>query len=356
MKVGFGLLPVALEGLGAITHLINMETVEDLIALMRGILESAPPAPELIQLLCVHCALRTLSGPGQELKIDEEVYLVKLRSLIRELPADFEKWDLVLECLDLCFLKKREERNSVVVSFVKLLLVVSAHMTLSGANALLAMAHAILLRYPRARQGLAAMATAAAALSAGADEEEKVVDLAMQALRDGSEHQEFGQDAAGDLDGDGSWVLPLLRQHMDSRYRHIVAALTSRDLLPMPLRLADAKYDPATKIADRLQATFQTLPSTLRALNSAQQSKHKQQHTHVVLVDRPEAVQRPRSADSVQVKTKRGFAGDKKNRAKAGAFSNSAQHQNKATIDVNKSVEKSLLQSNGKPKFGKNRK
>ena len=51
MKVGFDLLPVALEGLGGITHLINMETVEDLIVLMRGILESNPPAPELIQLL-----------------------------------------------------------------------------------------------------------------------------------------------------------------------------------------------------------------------------------------------------------------------------------------------------------------
>lgn len=38
MKVGFTLMPVALEGLGRISHLINIDTVEDLVILMKTVL------------------------------------------------------------------------------------------------------------------------------------------------------------------------------------------------------------------------------------------------------------------------------------------------------------------------------
>ena len=38
MKVGFTLMPIALEGLGRISHLINIDTVEDLVILMKTVL------------------------------------------------------------------------------------------------------------------------------------------------------------------------------------------------------------------------------------------------------------------------------------------------------------------------------
>ena len=38
MKVGFSLMPIALEGLGRISHLINIDTVEDLVVLMKTVL------------------------------------------------------------------------------------------------------------------------------------------------------------------------------------------------------------------------------------------------------------------------------------------------------------------------------
>ena len=38
MKVGFALMPIALEGLGRISHLINIDTVEDLVILMKTVL------------------------------------------------------------------------------------------------------------------------------------------------------------------------------------------------------------------------------------------------------------------------------------------------------------------------------
>ena len=38
MKVGFSLMPIALEGLGRTSHLINIDTVEDLVVLMKTVL------------------------------------------------------------------------------------------------------------------------------------------------------------------------------------------------------------------------------------------------------------------------------------------------------------------------------
>ena len=38
MKVGFTLMPIALEGLGRISHLINIDTVEDLVILMKSVI------------------------------------------------------------------------------------------------------------------------------------------------------------------------------------------------------------------------------------------------------------------------------------------------------------------------------
>jgi hypothetical protein len=178
MKVGFRLVPVALAGLGRVTHLINIDTAEDLIALMRSILESQPPAPCEMRLHCILCALRTLAGPGQELNIDEEVFVNGLLGLMADVSADFARWDLVLECVELCLMKKREVRNVLIISFVRLLLINASHITSSIVSAtVLSAVQTILLRYPRARGNLGA-------LSARAIEEEEVVgDLAMAALR-----------------------------------------------------------------------------------------------------------------------------------------------------------------------------
>ena len=83
LKIGFRLLPAALTGLASITHLINMDTVQDLLTLLRNLLEDkAPAAPPLVQLYCVNCALRTLSGPGEELNLDNEVFIIGLQKLI----------------------------------------------------------------------------------------------------------------------------------------------------------------------------------------------------------------------------------------------------------------------------------
>jgi hypothetical protein len=96
--------------------------------------------------------MRTLAGPGEELKMDDEVFVTALRSIVKEIPINFERWDIALECLDYCVCKRHEIRCSVVSGFVRLLLLHSSHMKADSVGlALLAMANTVLLRYPRVR-------------------------------------------------------------------------------------------------------------------------------------------------------------------------------------------------------------
>ena len=43
-------------------------------------------------LICMWC----VAGPGEELKIDDEVFITKLRQLLDNLPSSFPHWHLVL--------------------------------------------------------------------------------------------------------------------------------------------------------------------------------------------------------------------------------------------------------------------
>ena len=235
MKNGFRLFPTVLEGLSKISHLINIDTVEDLLSLMQRLLQDEKNiAPPLVRLLCVHCALCTLAGPGQELQVDDELFLASLRSLLTELSGDFERWDVVFECIELCLLKRREARAGLVVAFVKLLFAIVPHLHRTTAVVALALAHTVLLRYPRARASLSVLATS---FHTHQQHEDEVQDLAMKALRE----QSSTNIALGD--GDGSWIITLLKHHLDVRYRPIISALVSRDVVAVPYRCIEAKND-----------------------------------------------------------------------------------------------------------------
>ena len=45
LKIGFSLLPAALSGLSRITHLMNIDMVQDLMTLLKSTLEQQSPAP-----------------------------------------------------------------------------------------------------------------------------------------------------------------------------------------------------------------------------------------------------------------------------------------------------------------------
>lgn len=288
MKVGFTLLPVAVDGLSRISHLINIDTVQDLMTLLKGILEQHPPVLPTIQIHVLHCALKTLSGPGLELKLDSDVYLYKLQSVIRDLPCTFCRWDVILECLELCFLKKREERMNIVLSFVRLLILNAVHLSDSCSPVVYAMIHAILTRYPRVRNDLLAIkpfvpesakAMIKGRMSASSDatvyqttklfvEDDDVEDLAMKALRAdaiGDTHtiDNVNWEYQEDKLGDGSWVLPLQRLHIDRKYGVLVNTLTSNDLLPIPLRISDLSVDSSDIIMRNINHAIEMIPKSI---------------------------------------------------------------------------------------------
>lgn len=250
MKSSFKLLPTALEGLSRISHLINIDTVEDLLIILKNILTSASPAPLSVRILCIHCGLKTLSGPGKELEADDDVYINGLRNVLEEVTSNFSRWDLLLECVEICVIKYREMKNSLVMSFVKRLFLLSPHLVPSIATVALALAHSILLRYPRARSSMMMFSKGIGL------EEDAVADFAMKSLR-----EETSSDDTGD--GDGSWILPLLLHHADKRLKPVILSLSSKDILPIPLRLHEAKLDIRT-VDGILDSSFKSLPESIQ--------------------------------------------------------------------------------------------
>lgn len=264
-KIGFRLLPTALEGLSRVSHLINTDTVEDLVAIMRDLLDNpASVPPQEVRLRCLLCAFRTLNGPGETLGLDMDFFTSSLLQLLRELQSDFQRWDQVLECVDICMVRKREERTAPVVHFVKSLFFIASAVPSAGTGvSALAMAHKILLRYPRIRARLRVFGLAE---SRSLQEDDEVGDLAMVALKaesgdNGKVSDAFALDGTSD---DGTWMLPLLRLHPDSAFSKTVAAVCDREIVSVPLRFETAAYSLAT-LTDRMDSALDRTPSTLRA-------------------------------------------------------------------------------------------
>ena len=211
--------------------------------------QGTPPAPDNVRLLCIYCALKTLSGPGAELSIDDDSFVVGLRILLCDLPVEFKQWDVGFECIDMCLMKKRDVRNSLVLSFVRLLINLVPYLlpTAVGATAL-GLVHSILLRYPRARQSMEALSFVVA------QRDDEVGDFAMQALKNES------LDPESNAEGDGSWALPLINIHIDEKYSRFMRTLTSKTIIPTPVRLSDARQQDASMLLANIDRQFEYLP------------------------------------------------------------------------------------------------
>ena len=225
--------------------------------------QGSPPAPDDVKLLCIFCALKTLSGPGAELSIDDDSFVVGLRILLCDLPVQFEQWDVVFECIDMCLMKKRDVRNSLVLSFVRLLINLVPYLvpTAVGATAL-GLVHSILLRYPRARQSMEALSFVVA------QRDDEVGDFAMQALKNES------LDPESNAEGDGSWALPLINLHIDEKYSRFMRTLTSKTIIPAPVRLGDARRQDASRLLENIERQFDYLPKRAKISNEQASWSH----------------------------------------------------------------------------------
>ena len=76
------LLSPALEGLAKFAHLINYETVIDLLSVLKSLLKKVDDLPLDASLNCILTAFQTLQGPGREMKIDQKEYITPLYTLL----------------------------------------------------------------------------------------------------------------------------------------------------------------------------------------------------------------------------------------------------------------------------------
>jgi nucleolar complex protein 3 len=164
------LLPVALEGLAKIVHLINMDTVQDLLQNVKQMLKQTENLSFESSLGCILCAFSTLQGPGKELQVDPKEYLLPLfAQLSRSIPGkSFNSIeiknehqnsktaiDMLLKCLTAAILNRREYSVIRLASFAKRIATASLHnFSPASSIVLLAFLRQMLLKYPQSLEPL----------------------------------------------------------------------------------------------------------------------------------------------------------------------------------------------------------
>lgn len=151
------LLAPALEGLAKFSHLINFDTVVDLLGVLKGLLKNVDFLPLDASLNCMLAAFQTLHGPGRELQIDQKEYISPIYNLLPHLiheTSDSGNTDLAIRCLHAAFIKRKEYSTVRVAAFVKQICTVSLHSPSYTSAPLLAFVRQVLHRYPAAAQML----------------------------------------------------------------------------------------------------------------------------------------------------------------------------------------------------------
>lgn len=151
------LLPCALEGLAKFAHLINIDTVVDLLDVLKKLLADVDELPLEASLNCVLTAFQTLQGPGKEMQIDVKEYITPLYSQIPRLATtetSKENTAIAIQCLNAAFLKRREYSTIRIAAFLKQIFTVAMHAPEYTSVPLIALARQILQRYPSTHQML----------------------------------------------------------------------------------------------------------------------------------------------------------------------------------------------------------
>jgi nucleolar complex protein 3 len=145
------LLPAALEGLAKFAHLINIDTVIDLLEVLKQLLQNVDTFPLEAALNCLLTAFQTLEGPGREMQIDPKEYITPLYGQLVRLGTEEESksnTSIMIQCLNSAFLKRREYSNVRLGAFLKQIFTVAQHAPSFTSVPLLAVARQILQQYP----------------------------------------------------------------------------------------------------------------------------------------------------------------------------------------------------------------
>jgi nucleolar complex protein 3 len=221
-NVADAVLPAALEGLAKFSHLINMDTVLDVLDVLKTLLQRVEELPLEASLHCILTAFLTLQGPGRALKIDVKEYILPLYHQIPRLitasktPNNYT--DLVIQCCTAAFLKRREYSSIRMAAFCKQLMTTALHTPATTAVPLLALVRQILQRYSSVQQLL--------------DNEQDVL-TAGEYTPDARDPERANPLATA------GWELATLRFHVDARIRLHGDGASRMTLLQFPAQSPD---------------------------------------------------------------------------------------------------------------------
>mmetsp|Transcript_17399 Transcript_17399/g.49076 ORF Transcript_17399/g.49076 Transcript_17399/m.49076 type:complete len:612 (-) Transcript_17399:255-2090(-) len=211
------LLPPALEGLAKFAHLINIDTVIDLLDILKKLLADVDTLPLEAALNCILTAFQTLQGPGKEMNIDIKEYIAPLYKqitrLVTESNSSKANTDIVLDCLAAAFLKRREYSMTRVSAFVKQMLAVSMHAPSHTSIPLMALARQILQRYPAIHQ---------------------MFDNEQDVITSGQEHTDVDDPEQSNPFSSSAWAVANLKFHLDPAIADQAKAAGALKMLQMP--------------------------------------------------------------------------------------------------------------------------
>jgi nucleolar complex protein 3 len=148
------LIGAAMHGVAKFSHLIDVELVHDLVDVL-GNMTKADGMDLASGFQCVLAALRTLGGPGRELKMDDGhfiAYIFKLLPRLSDINKD-KNIGTAMICLQMAFVKRREHSMERVAAFVKRLILLGVALACpEHIMAVISVARSLLVRYPQAAQ------------------------------------------------------------------------------------------------------------------------------------------------------------------------------------------------------------
>mmetsp|Transcript_23176 Transcript_23176/g.54804 ORF Transcript_23176/g.54804 Transcript_23176/m.54804 type:complete len:628 (+) Transcript_23176:149-2032(+) len=232
------LLPAALEGLAKFSHLINIDTVVDLLDVLKELLNQVDHLPLEACLNCVLTAFQTLEGPGREMQIDQKEYISPLyRQLFRVGTEENSQkiTQLLLECLNAAFVKRREYSTVRVAAFLKQIFAVAMHSPAYTSVPLIALARQMLQRYPNVHQIL--------------ENESDVITSGtyMPDVLDPENSNPFSTSA---------WELSSLKFHCHPRVREQVVAAAQLKMVQLPAEAPKRLQDELSTDADEIYIPF----------------------------------------------------------------------------------------------------
>lgn len=232
------LLPVALEGLAKFVHLINMDTVVDLLDVLKQLLADIDSMPLEASLNCALTAFQALQGPGREMQIDQKEYITPLYRQLARLGTEENSrpnTERMIKCLTSAFIKRREYSTVRIAAFIKQIFTVALHAPPYTGVPLMALARQILQRYPSVHQ---------------------ILDSESDVITSGQYTPDVADPEHSNPFSTSAWELATLKFHVNPAVQSQSDAASTLKLLQMPGESPQRLFPDMIRDADEVYIEF----------------------------------------------------------------------------------------------------